>query len=369
MHFGLSEEQVLLQDMLRRCLEARLQMESLKQSLGKPCGADLWQAIVELGVTGALIPEQYGGSGLRMLDAEIIAENMGRFVAPVPYLGSALLAPLAWQLAGSPAQCEERLGAIAQGEHRYGVGLTEAANPTGRAGALRLDGARASGRCHFVLDALDATHYLLTAGGDTLVVVERNADGLTIEPLTSVDRTRGFAVLRLERTPVELLGKAGTVAPAIQALIAAGRLALAADTFGAAEVMFDRARTYALERFQFDRPIASFQGVKHLLADMITELEPCRSLLWYTAHAFDTEPEASVLHACLAKSLTSDIGKFVARSSIEIHGGMGFTEVLGLHLWYKRIEANRQLLGGPEVVRRDAALAQGWVEPLVAGNV
>ena len=364
MHFGLSEEQIMLQDMLRRCLEDRLNLETLNRHLDKPCEPELWQALVDLGVTGTLVPEEHGGSGLGMLDAEVIAEAMGRSVAPVPYLGSAILAPLAWRLAGTPEQQERYLGPIATGDHRYGAGLTEAAGSPRQVGQLKIEGTRASGRCFFVLDALDATHFLVTANGHTLALVEKDAEGVTLERLNNVDRTRGFAALTLKQTPVEIVGREGEAANTIHTLLTAGRLLLAADTFGAAEVMLSRARDYAMERFQFDRPIGSFQGVKHLLANMVTDLEPCRSLIWYAAHAFDTDPAERILLACHAKSLASETGKFIARSSIEIHGGMGFTEELGLHLWYKRIEANRQLLGGPGVVRHAAAVAQGWSQPL-----
>jgi len=364
MHFGLSEEQTLLQDMLRRCLDEHLDIETLKRKAGQPCDPDLWGALVELGVPGVLIPEDHGGSGLGMMEAEVIAESMGRSVAPVPFLGTTVLAPLAWQLAGTPEQQERHLGPIATGDHRYGVGLAEVAGAPRQFSNLTLKDDRAWGRRHFVLDANDASHFLLTANGGTLIVIERDAEGVSIELLNDVDRTRSFAVVGLERTPFETVGAPGRAAQVIETLLTAGRLMLAADTFGAAEIMLLRARDYSMERFQFDRPIGSFQGVKHLLADMVTDLEPCRSLIWYAAHVFDAEPAERVLHACHAKSLASEVGKFIARSSIEIHGGMGFTEELGLHLWYKRIEANRQLLGGPETVRHAAAVDQGWVEPL-----
>lgn len=363
MHFGLSDEQMMLQDTLRRCLDERLPIERLKRILEAPGDPDLWRAVVELGVSGALIPESLGGSGLGMLEAEVIAEAMGRAVAPLSYLSTTVLAPLAWRLAGSAAQQDRYLPPIAAGEHRYGVGLTESTGAARETGGLVLDRNRATGRCFFVLDAGDATHFLLATGSDTLVLAARDARGLQIEMLKSVDKTRTFAVLSLDRTPIEVLGQIGAAHDALQTLLAAGRLALAADSFGAAEVMLKRARDYSLERFQFNRPIGSFQGVKHLLADMVTELEPCRSLLWYSAHAFDAEPDERILHACHSKAHVNEMAKFVARSAIEIHGGMGYTEQLGLQLWYKRIEANRQLLGGPEVARHVAAVCQGWVAP------
>lgn len=363
MHFGLSEEQSMLKDMLNGCLSDRLPLDTLNLALGKPCEPDLWQAIVELGVCGGLIPESHGGSGLGMLEAEVIAEAMGRYVAPLPYLGTAILAPLALQLAGTASQQDQFLGPIATGQHRYGVGLSEVSGHR-ESNSIRLRGDRLSGRFGFVIDTMDATHLLLNVNRHTLGLVEADAAGVTIERLKGVDRTRGLAMLTLDGARVELIGGSGGGAAVIDTLLAAGRLALAADSFGAAEAMLWRARDYAMERFQFERPIGSFQAVKHQLAEMVTQLEPCRSLLWYSAHAFSTQPEERISHACHSKALISEVGKFVARSAIEIHGGMGFTEGLGLHLWYKRIEANRQLLGGPETVRHAAAVAQGWVAPL-----
>jgi len=135
---------------------------------------------------------------------------------------------------------------------------------------------------------------------------------------------------------------------------------LAADTLGAGWHMIDQAVAYAKERKQFDRVIGSFQAVKHMCAEMAAELEPCRSLVWYAAHAFDAIPADAALTAAHAKAHTSEIGRFVARTATEVHGGMGMTDLLGLHYWFKRIGLNRQLLGGPERVRDLAAAMQGF---------
>ena len=143
-------------------------------------------------------------------------------------------------------------------------------------------------------------------------------------------------------------------------LVAAGRVLLAADSVGAGDVMIARAVDYAGEREQFGRVIGSFQAVKHMCAEMAARLEPCRSLVWYAAHAFDAVPDEALLMACHAKSHTGEVGRFVARTATEVHGGMGFTDLLGLHYWFKRIGFDRQLLGGPEIVRAEAAALQGW---------
>jgi alkylation response protein AidB-like acyl-CoA dehydrogenase len=101
--------------------------------------------------------------------------------------------------------------------------------------------------------------------------------------------------------------------------------------------MLDKAVAYAKERRQFDRVIGSFQAVKHMCAEMAAELEPCRSLVWYAAYAFDAAQADASLMAAHAKALTSEVGRFVARTSTEVHGGMGITDLLGLHFWFKRL--------------------------------
>ncbi len=136
---------------------------------------------------------------------------------------------------------------------------------------------------------------------------------------------------------------------------------LAADTLGAGQTMLDKAVAYAKERKQFGRVIGSFQAVKHLCAEMAAELEPARALVWYAAYAFDDAPDEAPLMAAHAKAHLSEIGRFVARTATEVHGGIGITDLLGLHYWFKRIGLNRQLLGGPERVREQAAQIHRFV--------
>jgi alkylation response protein AidB-like acyl-CoA dehydrogenase len=119
----------------------------------------------------------------------------------------------------------------------------------------------------------------------------------------------------------------------------------AADTLGAAQAMLDMAVAYAGTREQFGRVIGSFQAVKHLCAEMAAALEPCRALTWYAAHALSALPAEAELYACHAKAHLAEVGSFIARTATEVHGGMGFTDLLGLHYWFKRIGLNRQLLG------------------------
>ncbi|MCC7267433.1 MAG: acyl-CoA dehydrogenase, partial [Caulobacteraceae bacterium] len=134
---------------------------------------------------------------------------------------------------------------------------------------------------------------------------------------------------------------------------------LAADALGACDVMIEKAVAYAQERKQFGRVIGSFQAVKHMCAEMAADLDPCRSLVWYAAHAAAESPEEAPMMAALAKSHLAEVGQGVARTATEVHGGMGFTDLMGLHFWFKRIGWNRQALGGPELVRAYAARLEG----------
>ncbi|HBN91005.1 MAG TPA: acyl-CoA dehydrogenase, partial [Hyphomonas sp.] len=136
---------------------------------------------------------------------------------------------------------------------------------------------------------------------------------------------------------------------------------LAADTLGAAQCMLDKAVAYAGDRQQFGRVIGSFQAVKHLCAEMAAKLEPARALIWHAAHALDVEDDEALAMAFLAKAHMAEVGTFIAKTSTEVHGGMGFTDLVGLHYWYKRIGVNRQIMGSPMALRELAAQQQGLV--------
>ncbi|MCB2052584.1 MAG: acyl-CoA dehydrogenase, partial [Novosphingobium sp.] len=167
-------------------------------------------------------------------------------------------------------------------------------------------------------------------------------------PMRTIDRTRNFYEISLDGTMAELSMVSGGGA------LDVARLLVAADTLGAAQAMLDKAVEYAKERKQFGRVIGSFQAVKHMCAEMSAKLEPARALVWHAAYAMDTkDPEAPVM-ANLAKAHLAEVGTFVAKTATEVHGGMGFTDLLGLHYWFKRIGVNRQLFGSPEQARQAA---------------
>jgi len=358
MEFGLSEEQTLLTDSLRRHLAERVKLDRVRAVADGGDDGDIWQELSELGVPALCVPEAAGGLGLGLLDAALVAERLGFAVAPTPFVGTAVMAVTALTRAEG---WDELLGTIARGERRLGVATAEATQPRADAGmegtvdAARGGQGRLNGKALFALDA-PADHYLIADARQHLWLADAGAEGLTVEPLATIDRTRRTAELICRDTPAACLS---TDPEDFRHMLDAGRVMLAADTLGAAQYMLDAAVAYAGEREQFGRPIGSFQAVKHLCAEMAAALEPCRSMVWYAGYALDALPSERRLYACQTKAHLAEVGRFVARTATEVHGGMGFTDLLGLHYWFKRIGANRQLLGAPEFLRDEAAALQG----------
>lgn len=357
MRFGLSEDQRLLQDSVTRALEALSPLERVRRfaEQHEVTASDVWAGLTDMGLPGVLIPEEHGGLGLGLLEAALAAEALGRAVAPSPFLGSAVLAPLALIRGGSPAQQAKWLPKLAAGEILAGVAITEPVAGAREGAGITVSGGRLSGLSMFVIDGPGADLLVVadTTGG--LHLVDGKAQGVTCEDLPTIDLTRRVGKLTLKDVAAEALSGAG----ALEAVRDAGWVMLAADALGASEAMLAKAVDYAKERKQFERVIGSFQAVKHLCAEMAAEIEPSRALVWYAAYAFDAVPDEASLNAAHAKAHLSEVGRFVARTSTEVHGGIGITDLLGLHYWFKRLGLDRQLLGGPERVREMAARLQG----------
>jgi alkylation response protein AidB-like acyl-CoA dehydrogenase len=361
MEFGLSDEQKMLEGSLRGFLAERLPMEKLRNiaESGQGFEAGLWNGLVEQGITGLMVPERFGGAGLSLLDAAVVAESLGYHAVPAPFAACVVMAPLALMVSGNETQQSEWLPRVASGEARIGVAFAGGSGQTGEA-AAHLEGDRLSGRVTGALDGGGATHFLVyLADGRAAVVAAKDA-GAKADMHKSLDRTRPVTDLAFDKARAVILGAANDPKAAATRVLDAGRVMLAADTLGAAQSMFDKAVAYSKERVQFNRVIGSFQGVKHTLADMVTALEPCRALVWFAAHAQHALPDEARVAALQAKAHLGEVGRDVARLATEVHGGMGFTDLLGLHYWLKRIAFNRQLLGAPERCRQEAAAAQGW---------
>ncbi len=357
MDFGLSDEQKLLEQSLRRYLTESVPTARVRAIMATDTAydAELWSDLAELGAVGVLVPEAHGGSGLSLLDAALVAQSLGFAAAPAPFLATGVLAPVALA-AGTPAQQAEWLPRIATGEVVFAAALSEAVTKRGGAG-LHAEADCITGSALFAIDTGAASTILVALGRDCIALVPHDAAGLTVTPLATIDRTRRFAALDFERVAADV---AITAPGLVDRVLAAGRIAIAADTLGACERAIELAVAYAKQRVQFGRTIATFQAVKHLCAEMVAEIEPARSLLWIAAHAFDERPDEAAQLAAHAKAHLAEIGTAIVRTATEVHGGIGFTSEHDLHLWFKRVGLDRQLLGGPEIVRAEAAALHGW---------
>lgn len=364
MEFGLSSEQVLLKDSLDAYLRERAPLDRVRRFADKDEGraTEVIAGLNEIGLSGLIIPTEHGGVGLGALDACVASETLGYRIAPVPFVANAIMVPTALMLAGSPAQQANWLPRIAAGKTVVGAALAERSGARAvagsQAGVTAVDG-RLSGRALYVLD-FEADAYLVGDMAGGLHLVASDAAGLGRQRLETVDRTRPIGELTFDRVAAEPL--AGADAAVIQRVLDIGRTMLAADSLGAAQNMIDQAVAYAGQRVQFGRVIGSFQAVKHMCAQMAADLEPTRAFVWYAGHALDEIPLEASLVACQLKAHLSEVASSVAKTATEVHGGMGFTDLVGLHYWFKRIGFNRQMLGSPESLRGEAARLQGLTD-------
>jgi len=363
MYFGLSEEQESIQDFVKKFLADNATVDEIRKIAngeGEELEKNIFDGILNLGINTLLIPEEHNGLGAGLLHAVAVAQALGAGVGPIPFVGSYVMAPIAINLGGSEEQKNNYLPKIASNELRFGIGMSEFVGAREDAG-IEFSKNKLNGRALFVLDAENSDFIILANKSGNIFLINAKDKGVKINKLTTVDKTRSFHEILLENVNAEILALTEDNNEIAKKVIDAGRIILAADTVGASEAMVEKAVTYSKERKQFNRTIGSFQAVKHMCAEMAADLEPCYSLVWQAAYSFDTEEvSSSRLLACQSKSHTSEVGKMISKKATEVHGGMGFTDLLGLHYWFKRIGLNRQILGAPEIVREEAAELQGF---------
>jgi len=362
MDFGLSDDQVLFRQTLRRFLDEKCPTTRVRAVMESENGHDptLWQGLVELGVAGLTIPEKLGGAGLELLDLALAAEALGYAAVPGPFLGNAM-ATVALVESDDDGEKARWLDKIASGGALMTVAYGEEDSRWDPAtfGAKAKNGT-VSGTKPLVPYAAEAAAFVVAAqdgDGPGLWIVDRGARGVTIDALRVVDQTRRLAAVTLREAPASKL-RGG--AKALRRSLDAGAVLVAADAFGGAERCLDMTVRYALEREQFGQPIGAFQAVKHQLANLTCELEPAMSLWWYAAHAFDRIQGESERHAAIAKAHLTDVFDRMARETTELHGGIGFTWEFDLQLWFRRAIFDRSFLGEAAFHRERAAVLAGW---------
>ncbi|MFT3801849.1 MAG: acyl-CoA dehydrogenase family protein [Burkholderiaceae bacterium] len=374
MDFDFSLEQKQLKDQVRRYLTDHCGREAVRKILDGPEPTDraLWRGLGEMGYLGASIPEAYGGLGAGYLEACVIAEELGRAVAPVPYVSSIAVAAECLLQAGSEAQKQRLLPDLAAGRT---IGTLAWVEHTGRPDRrpletrARADGGahRLSGRKLAVADGDVADFAIVSARVDAgdragaaagsaagandvaLFVVDLNAAGVTRTPIATIDPTRSHAELTFDDVPAEALGAAGDGARILDAVFDRAAVLIAFEQIGGADRALEMGRDYALERFAFGRPIGSLQAIKHMLADMYVSATLARSNAYYGAWALSTDAAELPVAAATARVSATQAYQHCARNDIQVHGGMGFTWEFDCHLYYRRSNLLALTLGAPSV--------------------
>jgi len=360
MYFGLSEEQQFFKDNVNKFLNDHASLDIVKKIIDNndlDIKNEIANGILNLGINSLLVPEKYGGLGLDLLFATAVSQSLGENVAPFSFTGSYVMAPIALSLGGNEDQKNKYLNSIVNNKMKFAVGFSEYIAARNNFGFFFKNNT-VSGKSIFVLDVENSTHLLIADEAGQIGVININDKNIKLTELTTVDKTRTYFEIQFEKALVDILEETKSNINAVTRSIDAGRIVLAADSLGASEALLTKAVEYSKERKQFGRAIGSFQAIKHMCAEMAADLEPCYSLVWHAAHCFDNIPDESRLMSCHAKSHVSDVSKVIAKKATEVHGGMGFTDLMGIHYWFKRIGVNRQNLGSPETIREEAAKIQ-----------
>jgi alkylation response protein AidB-like acyl-CoA dehydrogenase len=321
-NFDFTDDQQAIKRTAREFLADRFPLERVRQLAESGAYADdAWKEMCELGWPGIFIEERHGGQGLGVIELVILMEELGHALAPVPFLSNAA-AGLALQFAGTPEQRDRWLPGIASGEAR------------GTAGFLT------NGEARLVPDADTADVIVMFTGAGAFAVERTSAD---VEPIETMDSTRRFARVRADGGE-PLVGDGGDAPYRIAT-------ALAAELTGVGQRAMEMAVEYARNRKQFGRPIGSYQAVSHRCAQMLLEVEGARSASYYAGWCADAEPETLPLAASMAKTYASDAGWRVTASSLQVHGGIGFTWEHDLHFFLKRAKVDGLLYGSAGELR------------------
>jgi alkylation response protein AidB-like acyl-CoA dehydrogenase len=351
-NFDFSADQKALRDQARKFLAEHASSTRVRRILegAAPYDTELWRGMGEMGWMGTAIPEAHGGAGFGHLELCVIAEELGRSLAPTPFASTIYLAAEALLLAGSEAQKKRWLPRIAQGEAIGCFALAEGPQVATPANlATRAEGARLTGTKVPVADG-DVADFAVVlaaqgAGRAGLFLVDLKGPGVMRASLATVDPTRSHARLVLDGAPGEPLGAPGQGWPLTERLLDRAAVLVAFEQLGGAQAALEMAREYALGRFAFGRQIASFQAIKHKLADMYVGVELARSNAYYGAWALTKDAPELPVAAAAARVAASEAYYQAAKENIQIHGGMGFTWEFDCHLHYRRAKLTGLMLG------------------------
>jgi alkylation response protein AidB-like acyl-CoA dehydrogenase len=360
----LTDDQRDLQRLVREFLADRSPESAVRRAMDSGSGFDpgLWGALGgELGVCGLAVPRSYGGAGASMVEVGLVLEELGRALACVPYLSSVVLAQSLLLNAGDEAAARRWLPELASGARRAAVAVVESSGrwdpaaiatvaapdggATGGTGSWRLRGTKM-----FVLDGHTADTVFIaarTAAGVSLFAVDGSAENLVRTPLETMDLTRKQARLDLLDTPARLVGADGAGWETIDTVLRLAAVGLAVESTGGLRRVLEMSVEYSKVRVQFGRPTGSFQAIKHRCADMLLAVESAQSAAYHALETVEAGGDALAIASSLAHAYCQDAYFDCAAENIQVHGGIGFTWEHPAHLYFKRAQSSRLLLGDP----------------------
>ena len=368
MQFALTETQQTLKNTVRKFLAAESPMTEVRKLMETATAFDpaLWRKIAEQGWNGMILPEEYGGFGMGMVEMAATLEEMGRALLPGPFFSTVLMAGPLLESTSHSAVKQKYLSAIASGEAKAAVALLEDSaswspnsiqlKATSSAGNYTLDG-----RKLFVWDAAAADFLICVArlnGELALFLIPAKAPGLRITDLPAMDSTRKLYEVALDGVSVpreNLLAEGNPARAALDHMLDVATVGLVAEMTGGMQRLLEITVEYAKTRKQFGRPIGQFQAVQHLCADMLVYTESSRSAAYFAAWAIQEAVPEARLAVSVAKAYASDAYREVGNRAIQVHGGMGFTWENDAHLFYRRAKASELAFGDPTYHRERIA--------------
>ncbi len=363
MNLEFSEEQKFVQKTARDYLGEHAPLSACRAVLEseKPYDPALWKGVAEMGWLGTAIPEAYGGAGLGHLELVLIAQEIGRTLAPIPFSSSVYLASEALLQAGSESQKQKYLPKLASGEWIGTFALAEGLGDFDPASVAKtsFDAGRVSGTKLPVADGAAANFAVVVAqeaGGCSLALVDLDGEGVSRSALASFDPSRPLARLVLEGARAERLGAAGQGAALTRAVLDRAAVLMGYEQIGGAERALEGTRSFTMGRFAFGRPVASFQALKHRMADVYAKIQIALSNGYFAAWALSNGSDELPVAACSTRVAASDAFCLASEEMIQMHGGVGFTWEYDCHLFYRRARSLAHALGTPNE----------WREKLVA---
>jgi alkylation response protein AidB-like acyl-CoA dehydrogenase len=358
MQFGLTETQQTLKNAVRKFLAAECPAAEVRKLMESCTAYDpaLWNKIAEQGWTGIIIPEEYGGFGMGIVEMAVAFEEMGRALLPGPLFSTVLMAGPLFESATDSEAKRKYLSAISNGNARAAVALLED-SASWSPDAVRIQATSAArnwvldGRKLFVWDAAIGDFLICAARLNSelaLFVIPANTPGLGIAELPAMDFTRKLYQVTFDQVSLSrdnLLAQGKPARAALDRMLNIATVGLVAEMTGGMQRLLEMAVEYAKTRKQFGRPIGQFQAVQHLCADMLVYTESSRSAAYYAAWAVQENVAEAALAVSVAKAYASDAYREVGNRAIQVHGGMGFTWENDAHLYYRRAKASELAFG------------------------